>query len=154
VRERQHPQPALAVSVIAFLSQATNSNPEMTLEFLNVDLDIKASRAISGLLVALEKDVVFLQRLTNAATVELRSQPRDPSQAILRFAAIVARLPPKARAQWNRCQHRSMNIGLKIIGTEKRTKLELEFPAIQALISIESSVAFTLYGDAEGPPTA
>lgn len=108
--------------------------------FLNVDLDLAAPRQIRALLIALAPHVLFLRRRAASASIELRTQPRSPSEAIVGFGRILGRLPPKARAEWGRCGLRSMNIGLR----GRRQAVDLSPAAVAVLARFGASVAVTV----------
>ena len=87
--------------------------------FLNVDLELRATRDLSELVQALEPDVMTLTCMAvengYLANLELASQPVDADTAIRGLVALVRKLPPRARAIWNEAE-RDFSIGVLVTG--------------------------------------
>ncbi len=115
-------------------------------EFLNVDLDLEFAGDISGLLRALGRAVVKLLRDERGkCTLELANQPASPEDAISQFVALLERLPAPARAEWDGCSLRSMNIGVEAGHEPHSAAFRLPFEVLAALGKLRAEVVFTVY---------
>jgi Immunity protein 53 len=115
-------------------------------EFLNVDLDLEFAGDISELLRALGDTVInVLRDEPGKCTLELANQPASPEDAIRQFTALVERLPAPARADWDRCSLRSMNIGLQAGYEPYSAAFQLPFEVLAALGKLQAEVTFTVY---------
>ncbi|HUM14022.1 MAG TPA: hypothetical protein VLT82_23940 [Myxococcaceae bacterium] len=81
--------------------------------FQNVDLDLTFEGDISSLILGFGSALTELHRREGFACFELRDiQPRRPDEAIAEYGRLVRALPPQARAVWNACRRRTMNVGV------------------------------------------
>jgi hypothetical protein len=118
---------------------------EMT-RFLNVDLSLRLGRGHTGQLMRfLETHLLLLHSEGGHATFEHRESPSSAEKGIVRIAAIVKRLPPTARVQWNRCRKRTMDVGVEGGLAPHQTRFGLGSSALRALIETGAELVFTVY---------
>jgi hypothetical protein len=115
--------------------------------FLNVDLDLRAySEADAEALVyALGMSTVLLTCSGRFASFELRETTNSAADAIRAFTNLSEALPWAVRSIWDRCESRTMNVGVKA-GTESFSVV-FEFPSgiIDDLQRIGAGFAITVY---------
>jgi hypothetical protein len=124
---------------------------------LNVDLDIWSATPLDDLVRAFGRRVFVLhagrEGRRYAAHLELAREggSRGADALIRSFVALVRRLPPKARARWNRAQRRDFNVGIQAASKPYSYELPLEVSTVRATASVDARVVFTVYGaDATG----
>ncbi len=144
-----------SASTVASVERPLRRLRQMPIEFINVDLEIESAThaPFQTLLQSFEQSVVFLRRTDCFAAVELAAQPADASDAIARFGRLISRLPPNARAEWDACHSRVMDIGLRGRGRIGARGVSLSAGAIRALVATRCTLSFTLY-DAVRPKLA
>ena len=114
-------------------------------QFLNVDLDVCVRSGLENLIEAMSPHVVILHQTKETASLELSEETPNLDEAIIRFAQLIAALPPQAKNIWNQCERRSMNIGIQA-GLEPRSAaFLLSSKAVSALTDIRSEIVFTVY---------
>ena len=116
-------------------------------EFLNVDLDIK-SKVDPGILVeAWDNQVIpHLDKWGRRhwLRIMLTSQPRNPTEAIRRFAKLVRGLPTRGRTIWTQAS-KEFDIGIQA-GFERRSgEWVLEPELIQTVADLGAQVRLTVY---------
>jgi hypothetical protein len=115
--------------------------------FLNVDLDLHAKSGLKDLLAALDPSVFVLnpESPDDHASVELSTQPQSVDEAIQLYYDLVQALPPPARALWDNCEKRTMDIGIQSGDHPHQTRYLLSGETIARLSSMKADVAFTVY---------
>lgn len=121
----------------------------MTLtRFINVDLDIRAKAGIQALLKAFGPAVVNLKREEeNCLSLEILDQPQSIDEAISSFCALVSSLPPEIRAIWNKCEVRSLNIGIQSGTASYSESFLISGDTISLVSSINAEVIITVYSE-------
>jgi hypothetical protein len=124
-----------------------NRNPTRV---LNVDLDLVAKADLSPLLERFGRSVFVLRntvdRRVHTLWLELSTPPRNIDQAVLRYAALVRRLPHRERRLWNACRSRRVNIGIQAEAAPHAQYFELSETAVLGATEISASVVITVYG--------
>jgi hypothetical protein len=93
--------------------------PTEPTSFLNVDLDLYASKPLDKLVAAFGKNITVLyvgrHRRRYSAHVELGASGYGQSvdRIILGLVRMVEKLPPSQRAAWNAASLRQFNIGIQ-----------------------------------------
>lgn len=88
--------------------------PTREKNFLNVDLDLNFAIDIEPLVRELGDQVMTLNRTESFASFELANALPGPGwtdEAIAGYAGLVRGLSPWARAVWDECARRTMNVG-------------------------------------------
>jgi hypothetical protein len=117
-----------------------------TTRFLNVDLDLKCGRgAKAELMRCLGSRMLLLHSEKDLAIFEHSQSPKTPEQGILLIAAVVRKLPRRARAQWNDCERRTMNIGVHAGTLPHEAHFPLGSEALRALTEMGADVLVTVY---------
>jgi len=123
--------------------------------FLNVDLDLRASKDLSALVQALEPDVMTLTCTAvedgYLASVELATDPVDADSAIRRFVALIEKLPWDARALWNEAR-RDFSIGVQAGTAPTSFELALTPTTLGLAAEVGARITFVVYVDAEPSP--
>lgn len=118
--------------------------------FLNVDLDIQAKSGLRVLLQAFGEAVIVLNdECEDFADVELAEQPQSIDDAILKFYNIIHILPQNARAIWNNCETRSMNIGIQAGTTPYSEHFRISDKTISRLAEINAEIVMTVYAPSD-----
>ena len=85
-------------------------------QFLNVDLELRATNDLTELVQAFEPGAMALNCMAVEdgyfANLELASEPTEAEAAIRSFVALIDELPPRARALWNEVK-RDFSIGVQ-----------------------------------------
>lgn len=114
--------------------------------FLNIDLDIQAKSGLQELLQAFGTAVVVLNNENeHHASVELSEQPQSINGAVLEFYNVIQALPSSARAIWDNCEMRSMNIGIQAGITPKAECLRMSDKTVSLLAEMNAEIAITVY---------
>lgn len=118
--------------------------------FLNSDLDLRSEAGLDDLLKAFGSSVISLRRESdNCLSIELEDQPQTVDESILSFYKLVQELSSKARAIWDNCEVRSINIGIQA-GTNPYSKeFCISKESISLLSSMNCEIVFTVYSIAE-----
>ena len=116
-----------------------------TTKFLNVDLDLFYRSEPTELLRATKRRTLVVNLANHFATLELWPQPRTAEGAILRFARVVDGLPPSARAQWNCCKKRVLNIGVEAGVEPYQAVFTLPKRALARAVEIRAEIVITVY---------
>ncbi len=116
-------------------------------EFLNVDLELHTRSGLNELIEALRPSVCVLTQTDQFAGIELRDrQPASINDAIFGYFEIVQALSPTARALWNTCERRCLNVGIQA-GTQPHA---VEFAVSEKTVSFAAAmgaeIVFTVYG--------
>jgi hypothetical protein len=81
--------------------------------FLNVDIDLRAPDGLDDLIDHLGPAVLTLNRTNESASLELTKESPSLEGTIRNVVELIKKLPPNARAIWNRCEYRALNIGIQ-----------------------------------------
>lgn len=117
-----------------------------TTRFLNVDLDLRARAGLAELVRALEPTMTVMHHHGDFASLELHEQSEDIDDAMRRFAELIHALAPEARALWDACESRQMNIGIQAGAEPHSIGFGLSFHSMGLLVGIGAEVEFTVYG--------
>ena len=113
--------------------------------FQNVDLDLTFDGDIAPLILGFGSALTELHRREDFAVFELRGvQARGPDEAIEEYWRLVRALPAGARAAWNICRRRTMNVGVQApVGHS--VELAVSRESIERLHEIGAELLFTVY---------
>ncbi len=116
--------------------------------FLNVDLDLTFGIDIEPLVRELGDQVMTLNRTESFASFELANAlpgPDSTDEAIAGFVRLVRGLSQQARAVWDSCARRTMNVGVD--GPPGRDPLvfTVSRESIAALAQLGADLVFTVY---------
>jgi hypothetical protein len=116
--------------------------------FLNVDLDLTFAVDIEPVVRELGDQVMTLNRTETFASFELANAfpgPCSPDEAIAGFAALVRGLSPQARAVWDRCARRTMNVGVDGPTDRHALMFGVSPMSIATLLELGADLVFTVY---------
>jgi hypothetical protein len=117
--------------------------------FLNVDIDLKSIEDPTSFVQALGSKVLpqSLGKVGRAHWVrlELARQPRSPADAILGFAQLVAKLPPRDRAAWANAASRELDIGIRAGFEPASAEWVLEAGVVEAIVRLGARLRITVY---------
>jgi hypothetical protein len=116
-------------------------------EFLNVDFDIKSRTDPATLVEAWGARVMGdIDRLGRRYWLRLSlfPQPKNPSDAIRRFAKLVRGLSPQARTVWAQAS-KEIDIGIQAGFERGSGEWVLEPKVVQAAADLGAHVRFTVY---------
>ena len=119
---------------------------EADTQFLNVDLDIRAEHDLDALLEYMGDSVIAMYQTASLAAVELSDQYPTLDETIRGFAALIESLPEQGRRIWERCQSRSMNIGIQSGDEPYSVEFALSKESINRLAAMGCEIAITVYG--------
>jgi hypothetical protein len=116
-----------------------------------VDLDLRAKSGLRTLQKALEPSVVVLSyQPRRFLSVELADiQPKDIDEAVRSFSQLIARFEPSARAIWDRCESRTLNVGIQAAATPHPAEFKLSQDAVVMLSHMRAEICITVYGCAD-----
>ena len=118
-------------------------------EFLNVDLDIKSKSDPAAIAKAWENRAVSIHTHKLGRQYWLRGalvfQPKNPTDAIRRFAKLVRDLPPGARRLWTKASSKEFDIGIQA-GFERRSgEWVLEPEVVRTIADLGARIRVTVY---------
>jgi hypothetical protein len=113
--------------------------------FQNVDLDLAFDGDIAPLILGFGSALIELHRREDFASFELADlQPKATDEAIEKYWHLVRGLPPQARAAWNGCRRRTMNIGVHA-PTGHSVEFAVSLDSMERLREIGADLVFTVY---------
>jgi hypothetical protein len=116
--------------------------------FLNVDLDLTFTIDIEPLVRELGEHVQTLHRTEAFAAFELRNAlpgPDSTDEAVAGFARLVRGLSPAARAVWEGCARRTMNVGVDGPRDQHSLTFAVSRESIAAMVELGADLVFTVY---------
>jgi hypothetical protein len=114
-------------------------------QFLNVDLDLRSTQDLTSLLEAMKAHAFTLHHEADHARLELRDHPDEVDGTLLGFIAAVEALPPPARALWDQCEERALDIGIQAGATPHSTTFSIAATTVEKLARIGATLCFTVY---------
>jgi hypothetical protein len=119
-------------------------------EFLNIDLDLRAPSGLESLLRFLEPSVLVMNQAEQEASIELNAQASSLEGTLVLWIELIQSLPEAARAIWDQCELRSMNIGIQG-GTEPHAAyFTIGSETVRQLASFQIEIALTVYAAPTG----
>ena len=139
------------------MKTAMASMPKARTHFLNVDIDLKSVADPEPLVQALGR-VVLCQRVGRVGRAHwvrfmLSRQPTSPTDAILGFAKLMAKLPDDRRAIWNKAKSKEFDIGIEGGFEPFSAEWVLEPRVIEAIAELGARLRITVYAP-EAPAAA
>ena len=118
---------------------------------LNLDLDIRARSGLRKLMTAMGPAVSVLNyQSRRLLSVEIGNvQPKTIDEGIRLFFELVESLEPAARRTWDRCDSRSVNIGLQTEAHPQQAHFQISKEAIVMLAHMRAEVAITIYASSK-----
>ena len=114
-------------------------------EFLNVDLDIRSHTGIEQLLEPIAGSAIQLHKTRESVSLELIEDFASVEEAISRWLDLIETLPTPAREIWNRCESRSLNVGIKAGNEPHAACFAISSAAISRLAIQNLEIIFTVY---------
>jgi hypothetical protein len=123
--------------------------------FLNVDLDIWSASPLDPIVRAFGRKVVVLHagkegRGRYGAHLELTRSGRseDADRLIRGFVRLIKKLPPRARASWNRARRRDFNLGIQAASRPYSYELPVRPETLDGVASVNARLVVTVYAPA------
>jgi hypothetical protein len=113
--------------------------------FLNVDLDLRAKTGLDEMLQALAPPLFILHQTEDRASAELVQSVSSLEQTICGLVAVIEALSPRARDLWDRCDMRTMNIGIQAGAEPHDACFTISKHAVSLLACVRSDIAITVY---------
>ncbi|MDB4927858.1 MAG: hypothetical protein JWM10_342 [Myxococcaceae bacterium] len=132
------------------ISGVTDRAEIMETRFLNVDLDLRAGGDLRVLVHALAPTLFLINRAEGLLTFELGEEMDSAERVMRAMVAAVRALPAPARALWDGCARRTMNVGVQAGGGPRRWATGVSTDVLTALAEIGAELVFTVYGADEG----
>jgi len=117
---------------------------ESVTEFLNVDLDIRARAGLDELLGSMAPSVIVLSQSEHFASVEL-NEDFSLEETVVKFIELIESFPPAMRDIWNRCEWRSLNIGIQAGSKPHSSTFALSERIVSLIAAVKLEVVFTVY---------
>jgi hypothetical protein len=125
--------------------------------FLNVDLELVATFDLAPLLEHFTLTTFTLRDSVDdgrrTVWMELDVDPKDPDDAILRYAMLVESLPSDIRRLWDESEDRCLNVGIQSGLTPHASAFRISTEAIVKLAAIAARLEITVYS-ADGEKSA
>jgi hypothetical protein len=125
--------------------------------FLNVDLELVATFDLAPLLEQFASATFTLRDSVEdgrrTVWLELEVDPKDPDDAIFRYAMLVESLPSHIRRLWDESEDRCLNVGIESGLTPHAGAFPISTEAIAKLAAIAARLEITLYS-ADGEKSA
>ena len=120
--------------------------------FLNVDLELRATKELTELVQAFEPGATALNCMPlddgYLANLELDTQPTEAEAAIRSFIKLIERLPTRARELWNNASSRDFSIGVQAGSTPSSFDLALTPEVLGLAADVRARITFVVYVDA------
>ncbi len=114
--------------------------------FQNVDLDLTFAGDVELLLRELGESAMQLNRIETFASFDLRDGfVASADEAIAGFAELVRGLSPEARAVWDGCLRRTMNVGVDGPVESQSFLFGVSSRSIASLVELGADLVFTVY---------
>ena len=124
--------------------------PDSITRFLNVDLELVATFDLAPLLEYFNPATFTLRDSVDEGRrtvwMELYAGPKDPDDAILRYAMLVESLPSDIRRLWDECEGRCLNVGIQSGLAPHASAFRISTAAIAKLVAITVRLEITVYG--------
>ena len=119
----------------------------LSTHFLNVDLDLCGESGLDELLDAFGSAVLVMNRNSDdfVSLGIAQTHPQSVEETILAFFNLIQQLPPDARAVWDNCTTRCMNIGVQAGTTPHSESFHISDKTISLLSAIKAEIVFTVY---------
>ncbi len=118
--------------------------------YLNVDLDLWARFDLQPLVDALARDTTVMNvgprpGGQHFASLEVARRTTTADATIRAFAKLIAKLPRRARFDWNRARLRSFNIGIQAGSEPYAFELHLAPETITTAAALDARITITVY---------
>ena len=121
------------------------SDSESFTMFLNVDLDLRGD-GLEELLGYLGSSVLVMHQAAQQLSLELSDSGNDPLDVTLaKWIELIQSLPEPARAIWDRCELRSMNIGIQSAEKPHAALFAISSTTVSELAGLQAEIALTVY---------
>ena len=138
------------------LASRNRSSADSATRFLNVDLDIWSASPLDSLAHAFGNKIIVLHagkegrgRYGAHLTLAHSGLPRDSADRLIDgFVRLIRKLPPRARALWNRARRRDFNVGIQAAARPHSYELPVEPATLQAVASVNARLVVTVYAPA------
>ena len=121
-------------------------------EFLNVDLDLESNSDLSILIDSFGENVVVMKHqkgAANSVSLELAGLNGSPNYLISEYAKLLESLSTEARAAWDSCTQRRVDLGFECSGVSDGTVFgiteHLSTESIELLARFNIAIALTIY---------
>jgi len=123
--------------------------------FLNVDLELHATKELTELVKAFEPGTMALSCMAvedgYLANLELANQPTEAEAAIRSFVHLIETLPPRARELWNQASTRDFSIGVEAGSTPSNFEIALTPAVLRLAAEVGARITFVVYVNAPAP---
>jgi|HubBroStandDraft_4_1064222.scaffolds.fasta_scaffold1111093_1 hypothetical protein len=121
------------------------SDPQSLTEFLNVDLDLRGD-GLEELLGYLGSSVVVMHQTAHELALELSNRVDEPlDETLAKWIELLQSLPEPGRVIWNRCNLRSMNIGIQSAEKPYSALFTISSSRVSQLASLQAEIVVTVY---------
>jgi len=124
----------------------------MSLQFVNVDLEIESKKPLEGIVAEFidnDHEPLHYEKHERSwiATFEVSCGNNDgnPDSVINRFIEIIERFDEETKKEWDNAFTKVFDIGLEVTGEYSRFQEELKPKTINLISKYGASVAFTVY---------
>ena len=125
------------------------SDPQSPTEFLNVDLDLRGD-GLEELLRYLGSSVLVMHQTAHELALELSNRVDEPlDETLAKWIELLQSLPEPGRAIWNRCNLRSMNIGIQSAEKPYSALFTISSSRVSQLASLQAEIVVTVYAPIE-----
>jgi len=125
------------------------SDPQSLTEFLNVDLDLRGD-GLEELLRYLGSSVLVMHQTAHELALELSNRVDEPlDETLAKWIELLQSLPEPARAIWDRCELRSMNIGIQSAEKPHSALFTIPSSRVSQLASLQAEIVVTVYAPIE-----
>ena len=122
--------------------------------FLNVDLDVESDRPLEALVADLGEEVVVLHhgqaRGLHVATLETAADSKSAEATILNFCMLLENLSDDARAVWDGCCTRTLDIGFDSGDSPSSLRSVLHPGTVRRVAELGAAITVTIYARRPG----
>lgn len=128
-----------------------NTEKEMEIGFLNVDLEIEGSENLQLIVDDFGEDVSVLFNGKNGSDFNLASFEiplgidRDADGIISTFCLLIENLSPEAKSIWDKCHSKKFDAGFESGDFPRSYQTEIRADTIERVSNIGASIVVTIY---------
>jgi hypothetical protein len=121
------------------------SGNECETHFLNVDLDLSAEQGLGSLIDFLRLHTSVLHDSPQQACFETLKSFDNIDDNVNEFIRILSLMDGRQRLDWQGCQHRTLNIGIKASTASHQAVFTLSKVTLSGVLDVGCDLAFTVY---------
>jgi hypothetical protein len=116
-------------------------------EFLNVDVDLIGASEVDYIARTLSPALIVAHREPGRISLELSQQPKSADDAVAELARVLTHLPTEAKAMWDNCQSREVNIGIQAGREPHEARFTISQKSLSLVAALRADIVVTVYAN-------